>query len=151
MDFFCILYNIPKNSQVHIFIRCLSYRLIKIHRKFTRAYILCDKATLISIYLQNTTRDEERCSAFEASRIPAFNEGRFTRRKPWWGYRSDWSSESVHTNYERSDTRLYLVRRTVECSMTLINDTVVRKDLETLLQWHVDGYLTKNLQWMIPR
>ncbi len=26
--------------------RCLSYRLIKIHRKFTCAYLLCDKASL---------------------------------------------------------------------------------------------------------
>ncbi len=26
--------------------RCLSYRVIKIHRKFTSAYLLCDKASL---------------------------------------------------------------------------------------------------------
>ncbi len=41
-----ILQNILKNSLVYIFIRCLSYRLIKIHRKFTSAYLLCDKASL---------------------------------------------------------------------------------------------------------
>ncbi len=29
--------------------RCLSYCLIKIHRKFTSAYLLCDKASLISL------------------------------------------------------------------------------------------------------
>jgi hypothetical protein len=45
MDFFCILLNILKNSLVDIFVRCLSYRLIKIHRKFTSAYLLCDKAS----------------------------------------------------------------------------------------------------------
>ncbi len=27
--------------------RCLSYRLIKMHRKVTSAYLLCDKASLI--------------------------------------------------------------------------------------------------------
>ncbi len=26
--------------------RCLRYRLIRIHRKFTSAYLLCDKASL---------------------------------------------------------------------------------------------------------
>ncbi len=50
MDFFCILYNILKNSLVDIFMRCLSYRLIKIHRKFTSAYRLCDKVSLIVGY-----------------------------------------------------------------------------------------------------
>ncbi len=46
MDFFCILYNTLENSLVDIFMRCLSYRIIKIHRKFTSAYLLCDKASL---------------------------------------------------------------------------------------------------------
>jgi hypothetical protein len=31
---------------VDIFIRCLSYRLIKIHRKFTSADLLCDEVSL---------------------------------------------------------------------------------------------------------
>jgi hypothetical protein len=44
--FFCILYNILKNSLVDIFMRFLSYRLIKIDRKFTSADLLCDKASL---------------------------------------------------------------------------------------------------------
>ncbi len=44
--FFCILKNILKTSLVDIFMRCLSYRLIKIHRKFTSVYLLCDKASL---------------------------------------------------------------------------------------------------------
>ncbi len=43
MDFFFL-----KNSLVDLFMRCLSYRLIKIHRKFTSAYLLCDKAALTS-------------------------------------------------------------------------------------------------------
>jgi hypothetical protein len=43
--FFCNLYNILKNSLVDIFTRCLSYRLIKIHRELTNAYLLCDKAS----------------------------------------------------------------------------------------------------------
>jgi hypothetical protein len=46
MDFFCILKNILKNSLVDIFMICLSYRLIKRYRKFTSAYLLCDKASL---------------------------------------------------------------------------------------------------------
>jgi hypothetical protein len=31
---------------VDIFMRCLSYRPIKIHRKSTSAHLLCDKASL---------------------------------------------------------------------------------------------------------
>ncbi len=32
--------------------RCLSYRLKKIHRKFTSAYLLCDKASLSTKKIQ---------------------------------------------------------------------------------------------------
>jgi hypothetical protein len=39
-------YLFSKNSLVYIFMRCLSYRLIKIHGKITSAYLLCDKASL---------------------------------------------------------------------------------------------------------
>ncbi len=46
MDFFGILFNFLKNSLVDIFMKSSSYRLIKIHRKFTSAYLLCDKASL---------------------------------------------------------------------------------------------------------
>jgi hypothetical protein len=49
MKSFCILKNILKIFLIYIFMRCLSYRLIKIHRKFTSAYLLCDKASLTMI------------------------------------------------------------------------------------------------------
>jgi hypothetical protein len=54
MDFFCIILNILKNSLFDIFMRCLSYRLIKIHRRFTSAYLLCDKACLSPWYIAVT-------------------------------------------------------------------------------------------------
>jgi hypothetical protein len=44
--FFLYSLEYSQKSLVDIFMRCLSYRLIKIHRKSTSAYLLCDKASL---------------------------------------------------------------------------------------------------------
>jgi hypothetical protein len=46
MDLFLNLWNILKNSLIYIFVRYLSYSLLKIHRKLTSGYFLGDKATL---------------------------------------------------------------------------------------------------------
>ncbi len=64
-----------------IFMRCLSYPLIKIHRKFTIAYLLCDKASLKQ--------------KFETSPSPLFplclcvqQTPRHKREERWrWGFR----------------------------------------------------------------
>ncbi len=53
MDFFYILQIILKNSLVDIFMRCLSYLLIKIHKKFTSAYLLCDQASVTQLRWSN--------------------------------------------------------------------------------------------------
>ncbi len=44
--FSVIFWNILKNSLIYIFVRYLSYSHLKIHRKLTSDYLLCDKATL---------------------------------------------------------------------------------------------------------
>jgi hypothetical protein len=44
--FSLIVWNILKNSLIYIYVRYLSYSLLKIHRKLTSGYLLCDKATL---------------------------------------------------------------------------------------------------------
>jgi hypothetical protein len=46
MDLFLNLWNILKNFLIYIFVRYLSYSLLKIHRKLSSGYLLCDKATL---------------------------------------------------------------------------------------------------------
>jgi hypothetical protein len=47
MDLFLNLWNNLKNSLIYIFVRYLSYSLLKIHRKLTSGYLLDDKATLM--------------------------------------------------------------------------------------------------------
>ncbi len=44
--FFSVFFRIFSNSLVDIFMRCLSYCHIKIHRQLKSAYLLCDKASL---------------------------------------------------------------------------------------------------------
>jgi hypothetical protein len=44
--FSLILWNILKNSLIYILVRYLSYGLLKIYRKLTSGFLLCDKAFL---------------------------------------------------------------------------------------------------------
>ncbi len=41
-----MLWNILKNSLIYIFVRYLSYSLLKIHRKLAIGFTLCDEASL---------------------------------------------------------------------------------------------------------
>ncbi len=43
---FLIFWNILKNTLIYIFVRYLSYGLLKIHRKLGSGYLHCDKASL---------------------------------------------------------------------------------------------------------
>jgi hypothetical protein len=44
--FSLIFWNILKYSLIYIFVRYLSYGLLKVHRKLTSGYLLCDNASL---------------------------------------------------------------------------------------------------------
>jgi hypothetical protein len=50
MDLSLNLWNILKNFLIYIFVRYLSYSLLKIHRKLIMAYLLCDKVTLMDLW-----------------------------------------------------------------------------------------------------
>jgi hypothetical protein len=50
MDLFLNLWSILKNSLIYIFVRYLSYSLLKIQRKLTSGYLLCDKATITRLF-----------------------------------------------------------------------------------------------------
>jgi hypothetical protein len=45
MDLFLDIRNFLKNSLIFIFVRYLSYSLLKIHVKFTSGYVLCGNAS----------------------------------------------------------------------------------------------------------
>ncbi len=64
MDLFLNFWNILKNSLIYFFVRYLSYSLLKIHRKLTSGYLLCDKATYLTIDNQSLTQIRQFFSHF---------------------------------------------------------------------------------------
>jgi hypothetical protein len=61
MDLFLNLWNILKDSLIYIFVRYLSYSLLKIHRNFRSGYLLGDKASLRNVGQFRTVALQDSC------------------------------------------------------------------------------------------
>jgi hypothetical protein len=66
------LLNYSRKFLIYIFVRYLSYCLLKIHRKLTSGYLLCDKTSLliIDIVYGSHSRGTISCTSLRLSLVP---------------------------------------------------------------------------------